>query len=353
MKIRLAILDKDENYLIRIVGAFNNRYSDRLIIYSFTDLDTALEGLEKEKIDVFIASEEFHIDTNRIPKKCGFVYFVESSSVESLYDQRTVCKYQKVELMYKEILGIYAEISSSNKSYRMDNNESGSVIVFMPVSGGVGSSTMAAACAMALVRKGKRVLYLNLEQTGSSSLFFHAEGQYDLNDIIYSIKSKRSNLALKLESAVKQDETGVCFYETPKMALDMVTLTDEDVQHLIKELTVTTSYDYIIIDADFSFDKKSIEIMKAARNIILVSDGSEISNCKLNRTVSALTIMEESDDRNILSRFMILYNKFSSKSGTTLDLNMQVLGGAPKYEGATTKQIVERLSVLTIFDSLL
>lgn len=37
MKIKLAILDKDTAYLQRIVSVFNNKYADKLEIYSFTD----------------------------------------------------------------------------------------------------------------------------------------------------------------------------------------------------------------------------------------------------------------------------------------------------------------------------
>ena len=38
------------------------------------------------------------------------------------------------------------------------------IITFLPVAGGVGSSTMAAACSYNIAARGKRVLYLNLEQ---------------------------------------------------------------------------------------------------------------------------------------------------------------------------------------------
>ena len=36
MKIKLALLDSDQNYLNRIVTAFNIKYADKLEIYSFT-----------------------------------------------------------------------------------------------------------------------------------------------------------------------------------------------------------------------------------------------------------------------------------------------------------------------------
>lgn len=39
MKIKLALLDNDQNYLNRIVSVFNIRYADKLEIYSFTKIE--------------------------------------------------------------------------------------------------------------------------------------------------------------------------------------------------------------------------------------------------------------------------------------------------------------------------
>lgn len=58
MKIKLAILDKDTAYLQRIVSVFNNKYVDKLEIYSFTDQEMALEAVQKAKIHVLLAGEE-------------------------------------------------------------------------------------------------------------------------------------------------------------------------------------------------------------------------------------------------------------------------------------------------------
>lgn len=42
MKIKLAILEKDEVYLKRLESVFNVKYADKLEIYSSTDRDIAL-----------------------------------------------------------------------------------------------------------------------------------------------------------------------------------------------------------------------------------------------------------------------------------------------------------------------
>lgn len=70
---------------------------------------------------------------------------------------------------------------------------------------------MAAACASYYAAKGEKTLYLNFEKFGSADAFFSAEGQFDMSDIIFALKSRKANLSMKMESCVKQDRRGVYF----------------------------------------------------------------------------------------------------------------------------------------------
>ena len=94
MRIKLAILEKDQSYLNRIVAAFGTKYADKFEIYSFTDQAIALSTLDPNRIDVLVASDAFDIDITALPKRCGFAYFVDSPDVDQLNDQRAICKFQ-------------------------------------------------------------------------------------------------------------------------------------------------------------------------------------------------------------------------------------------------------------------
>lgn len=246
MKIKLAILDKDKSYLNRIVTVFEVKYADKFEVYSFTDLSVAIQTLSEVKIDVLIANDAFDVDVVKLPKRCGFAYFVDSPDIDMLNNQRTICKFQKADLIYKQILSIYSENAGNITGLKI-SDDSCKLVAFTSPCGGTGSSTMAAACALHFAGQGKKTLYLNLEKYGSSDSFFSAEGQFDMSDIIFALKSKKANLSLKLESSVKQDNSGVYFYSQTKVALDMLELSADDILHLISELKLTGSYDYIRI----------------------------------------------------------------------------------------------------------
>lgn len=353
MKIKLAILEKDQSYLNRIVNVFGTKYADKFQIYSFTDMDVAFSTLETAKIEVMVASDAFEIDVNKLPKRCGFAYFVDSADVEMLNGQRAICKFQKADLIYKQILSIYSE-NAGNVSGLKLGDDSCKIIFFQPVSGGVGASSMAASCAIHFAAKGKKTLYLNLEKFGSSNVFFNAEGQFDMSDIIFALKSKKTNLAMKLESCVKQAENGVFFYSQSKIALDMMELNSEDVMRLISELQLTGSYDYIIVDTDFSIDREALKVYRKAHTIVWVGDGSELSNSKLFRAFNALNVLEQNADSPLPNRTVLIYNKFSNKTSKMLnEIGIKNIGGAPRFEHATSEQVLEQLSAKDMFDAIM
>ena len=352
MKIKLAILEKDVNYLNRIVSVFSTKYADMFEIYSFTEPAVALLSLEDAKIDVLVANEVFEIDVTTLPKRCGFAYFVDSGDIDMKNDQRAICKFQKADLIYKQILSVYSEKAGSISGLKLDD-ETTKICVFNSVSGGTGASTMAAAAAMYFSAKNKKTLYLNLERFGSSDSFFSGEGQFDMSDIIYALKSKKANLPLKLESCVKQDIKGVYFYSQSKIALDMLELGCDEIIRLISELKLTGSYDYIIVDMDFGIDNNSIKICKLAHSVVWVGDGSEISNNKIFRAYNAISTIEEKADSPLTNRICLMYNKFSNKTGKVLaDIGVKNIGGAPRYEHASTSQVLEQLCIKDMFNKI-
>lgn len=353
MKIRLAILETDEGYLKRIVAAFNTKFPDKLETYSFTDKNTALQSLASSRIDVFVASETFEIDPTQIPKRCGFAYFVDSADVETLNNQPTICRFQKADLIYRQILSIYSEHAGTFTELKL-NDEGCQVIIFASTGAGAGTSVMAAACALHFAAQGSKTFYLNLESFGSADDFFSGPGQFDMSDVIYALKTRKANLAMKLESCSKQDPRGVSFLSSPKLALDMMELTNEEILRLIHELRVSGDYRYLIIDTSFDLRKDTLKVLHQANAVVLVGSGSTTSNTKLHRAISALSVLEQNADDPLMNRMVIAYNRFSSKTGTmNSDLEVRVVGGAPRYESATTEQMLEQLSKNALFDEIL
>ena len=114
-----------------------------------------------------------------------------------------------------------------------------------------------------------------------------------MSGIIFALKSKKTNLSMKMESCVKQDPRGVYFYSQSKVALDMLELGADEIGRLISEARLSGNYEYVIADLEFGMDRASLQILRQAGAIVWTGDGSEISNRKLARAYQALAILEQ------------------------------------------------------------
>lgn len=352
MKIRVAILEKDICYLNRMQGTFGMKYADKLELYSFSEKEAFMDSLKTNKTDVLLAGEEFGIDPDELPDRCGMAYLVESGDIESVRDQKAICKFQKAENIYKQILNIYSERAANLSGVRGTEGSCG-IVVFTSPAGGTGASSLAAAYSMRKAGQGQRVIYLDLEAFSSTGHFFPVNGQFDMSDIIYAIKGRKSNVALKIESCVRQDGSGVFFFAPPKTALDMREMNEEDALFLLSSLTLSGNYDRIVVDMDFGLEKHTLDILERSDGIVMTSDGTEISNGKLAEACHAIETMEQSSEHMLSDKLAIIYNRFSNKSGKVLEgLDIKMLGGIPKYENAATKQILGQIRNMEFLDRI-
>ena len=348
MKIKLAMLESDSSYLRRVVPMFNSKYADELEIYSFTDVDAAMACLEEKKIDVFLASHNFKIDFNQIPKRCGFAYLVESLDINMIDTHKAICKFQKGELIYKQVLSIYSEHMPNITGISQNENGAMKTIAFCSPCGGVGTSTVAAACAIALANAGQRVLYLNAEIYGDADTFFACDGQFDFSDVV---KSNKTNRSIKLQSTVKRDQSGVFYYSSVRIPLDMMEMRADDYQILQHELKALGCYDYVIMDMDFPKTQSDFKLFEACNSIVIVGDASEMSELKINKALRGIRILDEHSDFAIYPRMWLLYNK-AGLNGIQQN-EIRSLGTFPMYQTVSPAQMAKQLSLSNIFVQLM
>ena len=256
-------------------------------------------------------------------------------------------------MIYKQILSIYSENAENITGLKI-TDDACKLIAFCSPSGGSGVTSVSAATALRYAAQGRRVLYLNLEPFGMSDVIFSAEGQFDMSDIIFSLKSKKTNLSMKLESCVKQDNRGVCFYSSTKQALDMLELRTEEAYRLITELQLTGSYEFIIADLVFRLTDDFLGFLKKFHAVVVTGTGSELSNSKIFRMYNALLIKENRDDATVLERMCLLYNKFSNKTSKAISgIEMKNIGGIPKFDQAKDIQVIEEIAKMAVLDKII
>lgn len=356
MRVKLAILHSDLSYLNRLANALETKYRNRLLLYTFTSPEKALEALNTEKIDVLLADDAFSFDMETLPEKCGFAYLVDSPELDTLRGAPAVCQFQRTELLYKNVLNIFSE-TLGDASVRNIYSDRGKVLIFSSPCGGSGTSTLAAACTTHFALAGKQSLYLNLEDFGGADAYFSGEGVADMSDVVYAVKRRRGSLPIKLESYARRDSSNACYFSSAKMALDMLELTTADRQDLISVLAESGGYDYIVVDMPFDLRKESRELFQKAHALVWVSDGTPVANQKTAKAYEALRVLEQGGLAPLADRVCLLWNKIPAGMESELPaLGMPVVGAVAKVRHQMNETIVGLLGAspaATVFDTIL
>ena len=341
MKIKVFIVDQDQNYTSRALKTFKKYYAEKTDLSVFSDKNELFTALESGRADVVLADEKMKVDVTKIPEGVSYGILTEKKDSSSGEKEEFICKYQDVDTLYKVILGIYTEGAVLTAKEKL----SGKVTVFTSAQGGTGTSTAAAAYAYARAGERKRVFYLNLEKMGDCNDYFSGEGTKDFTCVMKELKNHKSDFIIKIESAVRKDVSGVEFFAPVKDANDMLRLDNDNISSLLCGIDQLKGYDEIVIDLPSYFDDGMNHIFeKYADHIIYVCDGSALGNKKFYRFLQVMKRMEQDRQIKILNKITLLYNQFDPENIVQMDdVPVGLLGGIRRFGGVSGRALLENI----------
>lgn len=349
MRLKVGVIDSDVIYIKRFVSNAQRKLADEMELYVYTNVEQAYSGLKHVYPDVLLVADEIAFDCNAIPRGIVVIYFSKRNDVEEINGFPVISKYhQKLVDIYKNILNIYAENSSSEQIGKK-KKKNVKMTLFMSVQGGVGTTTVAAAYAVDRAKKGNKVFLLSLDMFGNIALYFSGDGKQSLTDILNALK-KDINIEAKFHSAVKTDHSGVNFFDVCKNAYDMVEFKDEELKTLLENIqTFEQGYDEIVLEYSGHLDKRMLFLMKQYSDYIFyVNDGSTVGNIKFQRFCEAMKVIEYKEEEHILNKMRLIYNQFSSKTGEQLiETAIPVIGGINRFIGLQENEIIYKIADLS------
>lgn len=344
MRINIAILDGDKNYTARLVNGLQTNYQKEVSVKAFSDVELFKTELLSQFFHVAILDQEYLDIQEEIPEKTVAAVFVKDNEITEIDKVPAVGKYQRVDNIYKRIVGIYADHSSEVTVGKKGIHTN--TILVTSVQGGAGVSSIAAAYAVNMAQRGKNVFYLNLENFGNANTYFQGEGQGSFSDVIYALKSNNINLPLKLQSTIKKDYSGVYFIDGCRNAFDMLEVTDAEIGDLLEGIVSVQDFDAIIIDYSGAFTSRQQLLMKEyADSILYITDGSDVGNDKFKKFCEAVRIIEKKENCAILNKMSFAYNRYSSKTSSQMErVPVAMLGGVARIEGVSGRALVDELA---------
>ena len=402
MKIKVAILEQDQNYQNRLLVALREKFSDKLEIFPCNTKEDIAGEVEAHQIKVFAVNQMIDADLKVIPEECATIILTEMRTADKIKDCDTVCKYQKVHdigmQLYKigknhdRLLAIKKEKERRELKERLERERkeeeeerlaaqrareeeerkrqeeerrareekirarraNPALYVFLPVESGEGSSLASIACTISNLSKDYNILYIDFTQYSKMGRFFlqNATGN-EYAEIL--TKAYRDELTAEdvLKGISIDVRTGIEYINNNNCMYEIGILGAEGFDNFMKAIGSTEKYDIVIMNMESMLSPMTYAALKRASKFTFVGSGLADSNNQLKKKVDAIRKFDEANHTHKINHVNILYNKFDRKC-TELNLEkVKVAGVIPVIKEKTDTRMLDAMVKQPVFKEII
>ena len=348
--MKLLILDKDTDYLERFKHYMSKKYT-HLQISVCDNIETAKLLIHEDTFDILLFGVEFeNVKLEELSVNISNIVFAYISETNEIINgQDTIFKYLSVSELYTMICELYEKnkkrIIKTNKTEKSGDKQT-EIITFLPVHGGAGSSTMAAACSISFASESE-VLYINLEQRPSDAVFFSGENKKGLTDVIAFLKTKYTDdgIIKLLKSVIQKDQKHqsmkLSFIKGYTNIMDCLSTSGQNLEVMLNVIKNNTDFKYIIIDSDFIVNPVLQKLISMSDKLVFVSSGSDISNSKLSKIQRYLQLLKR-DVVQMPENYLLLNQYYGLNDEKTIIPDMEIIAKLARYRTGDNSRITSQ-----------
>jgi len=282
MNIRVLLAGSDMNYISRLSDIISRTSAGKdnvLEVTIFTNRDklkATLEGKKgatRTKYHIALVDESLVDILHENGEFSTLVVLTDDSNKDGTIGENSelcVYKFQQVSEIVKKFMSAFTGENKNNHCH---------TCVFYSDIGGVGTSTVAVAFAMAAVKEGKRPLYVSFENISSTEAFFKDNNiTQGLSDVFACKKDDDMKSAINTTKA--QDASGVYFLkpfssESPTTKISQVE--SASMTMFIDSVQAIEDIDMLVLDLGAGWQG----CLDRADGIFIVSSNGQIAQMKL------------------------------------------------------------------------
>ena len=266
---RIIIADTDESYIIPLQMKFAEDFFEKIDLEIITDEDYFDELFSApQHADVLIISENLYNGNLRRHNITHTFLMTEQHEDEQTHDLNInkIFKYTSIKEIFNEITGIASEVFHQNKS----EVKAPQIVLFYSAAGGMGKTTLALGTAAVLTQNYKRVLYINAAHLQTFQHYLENKTPISSSDIYSKLRENKDGLYQEIRHVIRKE----LFSYVPafKCALMSLGLDYSVFRHLAVSAKKSGDFDYIIVDADATFDEEKAQLIGAADKVIIVTE---------------------------------------------------------------------------------
>ena len=280
---RIIIVDTDINYIVPLQLKFVEEFFEKIDIEIISDREYFNELFSSpQRADILIISDEMY-DSSMQRHNISHIFVMNEQYEE---DQTTdlkvnhIFKYTSIKEIFNEITGKSADVLKLDKSAKQETQ----VVMFYSASGGTGKTTVSMGVSASLTKNYKRVLYINVAHLQVFQHMLENQSVVTAADVYERLASAGENIYSDIKHVIRKE---LFSYLPPfKAALMSLGINYSIFEKIIISAKKSGEYDFIVVDADITFDEDKADLLNIADKVIVVVKQTMASVMATNILVS-------------------------------------------------------------------
>lgn len=267
-KPRIIIADTDISYIIPLQLKFVEDFFEKVDLEIITD-NEYFETLfsTPQRADILIVSEKLYSQAMQRHNISHIFVMNEQYEEEQTADLNInhIFKYTSIKEIFNEITGKSADVLKIEKNGKQETQ----VVLFYSASGGTGKTTVAMGVSASLTKNYKRVLYINAARLQVFHHMLENHSAITAADVYAKLAAANDNIYSDIKHVIRKE---LFSYLPPfKAALMSLGLNYSVFEKIIVSAKKSGDYDFIIVDADVSFDEDKAALLNIADRVVVVT----------------------------------------------------------------------------------
>lgn len=281
-KPRIIIADTDINYIIPLQLKFVEDFFEMVDVEIITNSDYFNTLFSTpQRADILIVSEELYDQSMQRHNISHIFVMNEQYEEEQTADLNVnhIFKYTSIKEIFNEITGKSADVLKIKTGSKQETQ----VILFYSASGGAGKTTAAIGVSASLTKNYKRVLYINAARLQVFQHMLENHSAVTAADV-YAKLTSTENAYSDIKHVIRKE---IFSYVPPfKAALMSLGLDYSIFEKIIVSAKQSGDFDFIIVDADITFDEEKAALINLADKVIVIAQQTLSSVLATNILVS-------------------------------------------------------------------
>ena len=311
---RVIIADIDENYIKPLQFKFIKEFFDKIDLEIITEREYFKELFSSpQKAEILIISEELYdpsLQKHNMTNIFVMTEQYEEGGTEELNINK-MFKYTSVKEIFNEVVGKSAGLFNTKGSEKKETK----IILVTSANGGAGKTTIAMGASACLTKSYKRVLYLNASRLQCFQHMLDNDTPITSPEVYARLASATEQIYCEIKHTIRKE----IFSYLPafKASLMSVGLKYSIFEQIALSAKKSGEFDFIVIDAESTFDEKKTKLLDIADKVIFVTEQSV-------NAVEATNLFVNNVNGTNSDKYIFVCNKFNKEKLNALVLSNMV-----------------------------